>query len=262
MHLRLLFLFFSFSHTIFAQSYPQDSAADRQAQLDAFQADELPQFPGGPENMAVWINTNLKIPYIPLRNDTTVTVHVNFLVERDGRITHVTIRQPGFRSLDKAVIDMFVTMPLWRPAYLADRAIPLRLHLPLNLHLGNTLRKPYDVPTPEVSNMPQFNGGGKALAYHIRKNLRYPKEARAAGISGVVTVEFTVLSNGAVANAFTTGNAIGYGLEEEAIRIVEKMPRWIPAILDGKPATAKHKILIRFELPQPANEKGAGNSIH
>lgn len=250
MHHRLLLLFLILSHTIFAQSTPADSTIAREQELDALQADVLPQFPGGPDRMGQWINANLKIPYIPLRNDTSVTVNVHFTVETTGKLSHITIQQPGFRNLDKAVMDLFVTMPTWSPGYLNERAVPVRFHLPLNLHLGNTLRKPYDVPTPEVSTMPQYNGGGKALAYFIRKNLRYPAEARSAGISGIITVEFTVLSNGAVANPFTAGNAIGYGLEEEALRIVEKMPRWKPAILDGKPATTKHKILIRFDLPK------------
>ncbi len=75
-------------------------------------------------------------------------------------------------------------------------------------------------------------------------------------------MEFTVLANGVIANPFTAGNAIGYGLEEEAIRIVEKMPRWKPAVLDGKPATTKHKVIIRFELPAATapNDKRAGAS--
>lgn len=250
MHLRLLIPFFLLSLPIFAQSNLPDTSYDREKELDALQADELPQFPGGPEKMGLWINYHLKIPYIPLRNDTTVTVNVHFTVQPDGKLTDITIQQPGFRNLDKAVIDAFTAMPTWKPGYLGERAVSVRFSLPLALHLGNTLRKPYDVPTPEVTTMPQFNGGGKALAYFIRKNLKYPAEARAAGIAGAITVEFTVLYNGVVANAFTTGNAVGYGLEEEAIRIVEKMPRWKPAVLDGKPITAKHKILIRFELPK------------
>lgn len=262
MHLRLLLPFFILPQLIFAQStIPADSATLRQQELNALQADVLPQFPGGENNLATWINTHIAIPYIPLRNDTSVTVIVHFTVQPNGKLSDIAIQQPGFRQLDKAVIDLITAMPTWRPGYLRDKPVPIRFSLPINLHLGNTLRKPYDVPTPEVSNMPAFHGGGKALAYFIRKNLRYPDEARKAGLSGAVTVEFTVLSNGAVANVFTTGNAIGYGLEEEAIRIVEKMPRWQPAVLDGKPITAKHKIVIRFEPPAGAapNDKRAGS---
>lgn len=248
MHLRLLVTFLILPSFIFAQS---DSipAPSREDELNALQADELPQFPGGPAKLSQWINSNLKIPFISLRNDTSVVVNVHFTVQSTGKLTDITILQPGFRNLDKAVIDMFVTMPNWRPGYLNERPVNIRFSLPIHLHLGNTIGKPFDIPAPDI-NMPQYIGGGKALAYFIRKNLRYPKEAREARISGTVTVEFTVLSNGFVARAYTSGDAIGYGLEEEAIRIVEKMPKWKPAFLDGKPVTAKHKLLIRFDLPE------------
>jgi protein TonB len=103
------------------------------------------------------------------------------------------------------------------------------------------------VPTPSVTTLPQFNGGGQALRYYIRKNMRYPAEAKTAGIKGAVMVEFLILANGRVGNPVTVGNVIGYGLEEEATRLVEKMPKWIPARLDGKAVPIKHQLIIRFE---------------
>lgn len=222
-----------------------------QKEITALRADVLPQFPGGQDNLGDWLAHNLNMPYVDLREDTLVRVYVDFTVEHTGYVTGARIRRSsGFKQLDKEVLLLFSRMPRWKPGVLNGKPIDLTLTIPMNVQLGNSMRKPYNVPTPEVSRLPQYVGGGKALAYFIRKTLQYPKEAKSAGISGAVTVEFLILANGHVDNAATIGNAIGYGLEEEATRIVEKMPKWIPAELDGKKVSSKHQVIIRFELPK------------
>src|SRR5687768_13848089 len=238
MRICLITLFFLFSLPALAQQQDSTAREPDPGYYENLQADQLPVFPGGNNRLAGYIHANLVVPYIRLENDTTVIVTVDFVVEHTGEITNASIRNPGFRQLDKEVLALFARMPPWQPGYLNRKPVSLRLSLPISVNLGNTKRKPYDVPVPELSNLPQYRGGGQALAYFIRKNLQYPAEARKAGISGAVTVEFLVMSNGTVGNAGTLGEVIGYGLEEEAVRIVEKMPRWIPARLDGKPVTA------------------------
>lgn len=223
--------------------------AELARELDAMRVDVMPQFPQGEEYMHAWIASHLKIPYVELRNDSTVMVYVDFLVERTGYVTDVKIKYPGIRQLDKEVVTLFSGMPRWKPGLLNGKPVDLRMTLPLRVTIPNSLRKPADVTTPSVNSLPQFNGGGQALRYFVRKTMQYPQEAKAAGIGGAVTVEFLILANGRVGNPSTVGNVIGYGLEEEAMRIVEKMPKWIPARLDGKAVTSKHQVVIRFELP-------------
>lgn len=231
---------------------PAEMEEEFRSSLAALKADVLPEFPGGQANLERWLAGSLNVPYIRLREDTVVTVYVDFIVDQEGRVTDAKIRYPTFRQLDKEVLEMFYRMPKWKPAILNGKFVPLNLTIPMKVALGNSMRKPYDVPAPELSKLPQYKGGGKALAYFIRKNLQYPVEARSAGIGGAVVVEFLVMSNGRVDNAATIGSAIGYGLEEEAVRIVEKMPRWIPAQLEGRPVTAKHQLVIRFDPPKAA----------
>lgn len=248
-----LFVYFP----VFAQnqdSIPLSPAEMEEAleqELIALKADVLPKFPGGPRNMEAWLFNNLNIPYFNLREDTIVSVYVDFTVEHTGYVTGAKIRYPSaFKQLDKEILAMFSRMPKWKPGFLNGKPVDLTLTIPLNVQLGNSMRKPYNMPTPEVSRLPQYTGGGKALAYFIKSNLKYPKEAKSAGISGAVTVEFLVLANGRVDRTATIGDAIGYGLEEEATRIVEKMPKWIPAELDGRKVPSKHQVIIRFELPK------------
>ncbi|RPE09661.1 TonB family protein [Chitinophaga lutea] len=248
----LFFIFFcpaAAQDTLSAPLTDEERKAELSRELDALAADVLPQFPRGEEAMAAWIHTHLNIPYVALRNDSTVMVYVDFLVERTGYITDVAIKYPGVRQLDKEVVQLFKGMPRWKPGLLNGKPVDLRMTLPLRITIPNSLRKPAEVATPAVSSLPQFSGGGQALRYYIKQNMQYPKEARAAGITGAITVEFLILANGRVGNPATMGEVIGYGLEEEAMRLVEKMPKWIPAKLDGKAVTTKHQIVIRFEPP-------------
>lgn len=53
----------------------------------------------------------------------------------------------------------------------------------------------------------------------VAKNLRYPEEARAAGIEGKVTVGYQVTDNGVVLNPHII-KGLGYGCDEEALRII------------------------------------------
>jgi len=66
---------------------------------------------------------------------------------------------------------------------------------------------------------PEFIGGNKAMKDFVAKNLRYPREAFAARVEGKVLVGYDVTDNGKVINARII-NGIGYGCDEEAIRLV------------------------------------------
>ncbi|NUM32475.1 MAG: energy transducer TonB [Bacteroidetes bacterium] len=89
--------------------------------------------------------------------------------------------------------------------------------------------KPYMI----VAQMPQFPGGKHALNRYIRENLTYPFEALKHNIQGKVNVEFVVAKDGTLTEIRTVGTKLGYGLEEQAVKIFQKMPKWIPGKQDG-----------------------------
>jgi len=84
----------------------------------------------------------------------------------------------------------------------------------------------------------------------IEKNISYPKEAIDAKKEGTVYIKFVVDTKGnitQVENALS-GNGLGYGMEEEAIRVVRKIPKMEPALKDGKPVEANFVIPVRFSF--------------
>ncbi|WP_346321014.1 TonB family protein [Chitinophaga sp. YIM B06452] len=106
-------------------------------------------------------------------------------------------------------------------------------------------------PAPTFSgpndSLPSFPGEDAALSRYLSKNLRYPTEAGKKGIGGTVYVSFIVTAEGKITNVKTVGARKGYGLDEEAIRIIKKMPDWKPGISDGKPVPVLFNLPVRFE---------------
>lgn len=99
----------------------------------------------------------------------------------------------------------------------------------------------YDI-TSRINELPQFPGGEKARLLFIQKNIKYPKFAINNKIQGPVYVTFIVEPDGSLTN-FGILMGIGFGCDEEAIRISRLMPRWIP----GK----KNDITIRVQITMP-----------
>ena len=102
-----------------------------------------------------------------------------------------------------------------------------------------------------------FPTGVIGLMQYVAQNLRYPAKAKAAGIQGDVHIVFTVLPTGAVSDAKVNKNIkrIGGGCEEEAIRIVSQMPKWIPAQQNSKAVSVRYQIPIRFELEKKEDKR-------
>jgi len=95
--------------------------------------------------------------------------------------------------------------------------------------------------------MPQFAGGEKALFKFISKHLVYPKEALKKKIEGTVYIKCVVHEKGTISNV-TALNDLGYGMAEEAIRIVENLPLWRPGEHNNKKVNVYTTIPVRFEI--------------
>ena len=91
------------------------------------------------------------------------------------------------------------------------------------------------------------NYGGNLESY-IQDNIQYPQDAIDNNIEGTVQVQFAVDENGKVTNVSTLGNKLGYGLEEEAIKVVSAMPKWTPGQVKGKKVKTWRTLPIVYQL--------------
>lgn len=99
-----------------------------------------------------------------------------------------------------------------------------------------------------AADEPTYPGGKEAMDKFIAETMVYPVTAIENGVEGVVNVHFQVLQNGNL-DDIKIVRMVDPDLEQEAIRIVKKMPAWIPADKDGQPVDGAAEIAIVFELP-------------
>jgi len=98
-----------------------------------------------------------------------------------------------------------------------------------------------------VEDPPSFPGGDEARIRFLSENIRYPQMARESGIQGTVFVSFVVERDGSVTDVRVL-RGIGGGCDEEAIRVINSMPRWNPGKQRGRPVRVQFTMPIRFTL--------------
>ena len=81
----------------------------------------------------------------------------------------------------------------------------------------------------------------------MSKTLRYPRSAASAGVSGRVFVSFVVNTDGSLTDVAVL-KGIGFGCDEEALRVVRQMPRWKPGKQSGRAVRVKYNLPISFAL--------------
>lgn len=98
-----------------------------------------------------------------------------------------------------------------------------------------------------VEESPSFPGGDEARIRFLQENIEYPQMARESGIQGTVYVTFVVEPNGSVSGVRVL-RGIGGGCDEEAVRVIKKMPKWNPGKQRGKPVRVQFNMPIKFTL--------------
>lgn len=91
-------------------------------------------------------------------------------------------------------------------------------------------------------------GGKRAFRRYLETNMRYPRIARENGIEGKVTVQFTIEPTGTLTD-FRVVRGLGYGCDEEVIRLIREGPRWKPTRRNNEPVLGKGKVKLKFVLP-------------
>lgn len=107
-----------------------------------------------------------------------------------------------------------------------------------------------------VQEQPEFPGGMNSLMRYLSDNIKYPAPAQKANVQGRVFVNFVVTKDGDIADVNIL-KGIGFGCDEEAIRVISRMPNWTPGSQDGKPVNVRYNIPIAFELEAGALEQKA-----
>lgn len=117
---------------------------------------------------------------------------------------------------------------------------------------GTVERSPMAEDTSEryhtaVEVMPEPAGGMMAFMQWVGRNYQYPKKAVDAAVQGTVEVSFVVEKDGSLTN-FKIRRDLGYGTGQEAVKVLQKAPKWKPGIQNGKPVRVMFTMPIRLSV--------------
>lgn len=98
-----------------------------------------------------------------------------------------------------------------------------------------------------IHEKPLFEGGDAGIIKYVAEHTNYPIPAQEEGIEGTVYIRFVVTKSGEVGEAKVM-RAVDPLLEEEALRVIKSMPKWIPGKNNGNPVNVWFIIPVKFVL--------------
>lgn len=97
--------------------------------------EQMPSFPGGPQALLQYLNSNVKFPVVAQENGVQGRVVISFVVEKDGSVTDVQVAKSVDPSLDKEAQRVVKSMPHWIPGKQNGSAVRVKYVVPVSFKL-------------------------------------------------------------------------------------------------------------------------------
>ncbi len=97
--------------------------------------EEKPEFPGGMDAINKWITENVKYPDVAKENGISGKVFVQFVIDKEGKVTDVQILRGVDPYLDKEALRVISSMPAWTPGKQRGKPTKVAFQLPINFKL-------------------------------------------------------------------------------------------------------------------------------
>jgi protein TonB len=104
-----------------------------------------------------------------------------------------------------------------------------------------------NAPDPFFEPWPQYPGGVNNLYQYFTAHFKYPSAARKKNIQGRVLLSFIVEEDGSITNA-KVERGVTDELDNEALRLMSRSPKWNPGVLNGKPVRVLRTLPVNFVL--------------
>ena len=176
------------------------------------------------------------------------------------------IQQGVSPSIDAEAIRVVKSMPNWIPGEQRGQKVRVQYTLPINFNIPKPAASTEatnaqaststDQKFMAVEKMPEFPGGETEMMKFIARTVKYPVVAQENGIQGRVIVTFTVDKTGKIVDPIIR-KGVDPSLDQEAIRVVNAMPQWIPGEQKGQKVNVMYTVPITFRLQGPEKEENA-----
>ncbi|MBP7508081.1 MAG: M56 family metallopeptidase [Prolixibacteraceae bacterium] len=211
------------------------------------------EFPGGEEALMKFIAKNTKYPFEAISKKIQGKVFVRFNINKEGKVEFPSVIRGVDPFLDEEALRVIKSMPAWNIGNNYGKDVSIAYTIPVSFVIDNKdkvvarLNDKVDETYVLCENMPEYPGGVDALKKFIAENVKYPVEAAKNKIQGKVYVTFDVDENGNVTDA-RIARGVAPSLDEEALRVVNLSPVWMPGTNKGKPVKVSYTVPINFLL--------------
>ena len=162
--------------------------------------EQMPSFSGDKDALTKFLAQNVKYPPMARENGIKGTVIVGFIVEEDGAVKDARILQGRDRLLNEEALRVVNLMPKWVPGKHKGENIAVNFTLPIKFELKETTDLSKSKNNSAPNQYPNYFGGNDALIQFIKRNLKYPDQAKEKGMQGTITVGFTVEEDGSLSD--------------------------------------------------------------
>lgn len=244
-----------------AMAFSQNGGAAAQATVASDgqvhdKVEQPPRFPGGYEALERWKEQHIVYPEEAIERGAQGQVVVRFVILNTGEVADAEILRSIDPALDKEALRLVSSMPKWTPGMQDGNAVsvrwdePVTFTLPTAEEIAEMERKKKEKEQQVfdmVEQMPKFPGGQSALMQWLSTNMKYPKIAAENGIEGRVYVLFIVRSTGEITD-IKVARSVDPLLDQEAIRVIGSMPKWIPGKQGGEAVNVRYTMPLTFRL--------------
>jgi len=228
--------------------------------------EKLPEFPGGTQAFGKFLSSNIRYPANAREQKIQGRVIITFVIERDGALSNERVVRGITDDLNNEALRVIKLSPNWKPGMQGNRTVRTQYSVPISFTLApdeDTIKTSApakfsiasaikgsmssDPVFSAVEQVPEFKGGINAFGKFLATNIRYPKDAREKNIQGRVIATFVVEKDGSLSD-FKVLRGIGYGCDEEAIRVLKLSPEWKPGTQNGRVVRVQYSVPISFTL--------------
>jgi TonB family protein len=219
---------------------------------------QMPQFGRDADAFARYLGKNIRYPKAAREQNIQGRVILTFVVEKDGSVSDIKVLRGVGAGCDEEAVRVIKAMPKWTAGKQNGKTVRTQFSVPVQFALEKKAAavkvRQADLSTgltetifTAVEQQPGFPGGNQACATYLRTNIKYPAEARKNKIQGRVITSFVVMKDGSIGDVKVL-NGIGYGADEEAVRVIKNMPKWYPGMQNGHPVNVQYTMPISFTL--------------
>ncbi|RFZ95569.1 TonB family protein [Mucilaginibacter conchicola] len=232
-----------------------NAAADTVPGKDKYIVNVMPAFPGGDKAFGQFLAKNVKYPAEARNKKVEGRTVITFMVDKDGSLSDFKVAKAVGSGTDEEAIRVLKLSPKWKPGISNGKPVRSQMSVPINFTLAADAKASVETQQQldgkpvftAVEQSPSFPGGEEAFSKFISHTVKYPKEARERNIQGRVIASFIVEEDGSLSNIKIV-RGVGYGTDEEAMRVLESSPKWKPGIQNGHTVRVQYAVPINFAL--------------